>query len=1111
MSRPVFSNPFGAAGGAAPPPSSQPPPQGYAGASYPGAPPPAPATYSAPPPAARPTSVPPPASAVMSPASSPAAPSTPQGSRPPPFGGGSGGGGGAGPGQNAPPSSVLSPSGAAGGTQPYSPSASYGTPPPAAARVAPPPSQEDVARRQNAESAAPSAASRPPPAAAFQPAPAGGGYPGQGHAQPPAGYPQQPPPQQQQQHGQQWQGQQQPPAHGSGYPQQHPHAPSSLPHPNLPPFHPANQRPPPAGQLPPSHPPPQQHGAGYPPQQVSGGYPPQTQPHHPPHQPHQQQQHQQQHQQQRAPSGQPAYGGQYVNANAGRPQGQGHRIDPHAIPSPVATVQAAYEAGAPAQFHTRVNQQPPPPDVPFVTVDEGNAGPRFLRPTTYTLPVSRAVAEQCRLPLGVVVQPLAEPQEGEEPVPVVDMGACGPVRCTRCRAYANPFDVFMDGGRASRCSLCGHINQVPQDYFCPTQPNGMRMDLAHRPELTRGVVDIAATHEYMLRTPSPLGTVFLIDVSAPSLNCGLLHTLVTSIRSILQSLPESSPQRFAIVTYDDTLHFYNIKPGSTQPQMMVVPDLENPFLPVSAESLLVPYHESKAAFDSLLELLPQIFEGNRAPGSAFGSAVNAAGLLLKDTGGKLVAFQHSLPACGSGKLENRLQQQQRLVAGKDGAFFQPQVDFYKMLGETLADAQIGVDVFVFANDYVDVATISDLCKFTGGEMYFFPRFSANQDRVKLHNELHRNVTRTQGYEGIMRVRVGNGLQVQHLVGDMVRKRGFDMEVATISCDKSFVVTMEHDGVLEDTSQGGGESVIQSALLYTSSDGQRRIRLCTLSLQTTPNAAQVFRSADLSAVFTINTRLSVQRLLSNEVAPVRKQLVESCVSTLCMYRKHCSSAGTGSGQLILPESLKLLPVLTLAFMKHPAMRPESPVDERAYWRTKLGSMSMSTLLLSVYPKMVPIHRLPPPVLLKNGLEITPPTARLMSSLLEQQGVYLISTGLRMFLWLGRAADSNVLQQLFGVPSMQELGSKFTFVSPEESELSARVRRLIRSLQSESPIFQQLHIVKQGEASERGALQLFVEDGRDENMAMGENEFYEHVHQLSYVAFLCRVHRKVQAAV
>ena len=35
------------------------------------------------------------------------------------------------------------------------------------------------------------------------------------------------------------------------------------------------------------------------------------------------------------------------------------------------------------------------------------------------------------------------------------MGEIGPVRCKRCKAYMNPFMLFIDGGRRFQCVFCG--------------------------------------------------------------------------------------------------------------------------------------------------------------------------------------------------------------------------------------------------------------------------------------------------------------------------------------------------------------------------------------------------------------------------------------------------------------------------------------------------------------------------------------------------------------------------------------------------------------------------------------------------------------------------------
>lgn len=40
-------------------------------------------------------------------------------------------------------------------------------------------------------------------------------------------------------------------------------------------------------------------------------------------------------------------------------------------------------------------------------------------------------------------------------VQVVDFGEGGPVRCSRCKGYINPFMRFVDQGRKFTCNFCG--------------------------------------------------------------------------------------------------------------------------------------------------------------------------------------------------------------------------------------------------------------------------------------------------------------------------------------------------------------------------------------------------------------------------------------------------------------------------------------------------------------------------------------------------------------------------------------------------------------------------------------------------------------------------------
>ena len=57
-------------------------------------------------------------------------------------------------------------------------------------------------------------------------------------------------------------------------------------------------------------------------------------------------------------------------------------------------------------------------------------------------------------------------------------------------------------------------------------------------------------------------------------------------------------------TFSSTVHYYNLKSNLSQPQMLVVPDLADPFLPVP-DDLLVNLGESRSVVDTLLDSLAQ--------------------------------------------------------------------------------------------------------------------------------------------------------------------------------------------------------------------------------------------------------------------------------------------------------------------------------------------------------------------------------------------------------------------------------------------------------------------------------------------------------------------------
>lgn len=175
---------------------------------------------------------------------------------------------------------------------------------------------------------------------------------------------------------------------------------------------------------------------------------------------------------------------------------------------------------------------------------------------------------QTKIPLALVISPMAETTPQEAPPPVVDLGEIGPVRCVRCKAYMCPFMQFIDGGRRFHCLFCKATTEVPPDYFQHLDHTGMRVDRFERPELMLGAYEFVATKEYCRNNtfPKPPALIFCIDVSYNNIKSGMVHLLCSQIKELLKVLPVDSGinaqrtnMRVGFITYNNTVHFYNIK------------------------------------------------------------------------------------------------------------------------------------------------------------------------------------------------------------------------------------------------------------------------------------------------------------------------------------------------------------------------------------------------------------------------------------------------------------------------------------------------------------------------------------------------------------------------
>jgi len=362
---------------------------------------------------------------------------------------------------------------------------------------------------------------------------------------------------------------------------------------------------------------------------------------------------------------------------------------------------------------------PPPATVSFAAFDQGNSSPKFARLSLTNIPTSGEGLRSTSLPLGLLLQPLAPLQAGELAVPVLDFGDVGPPRCHRCRAYINPFMMFRNGGNKFVCNLCNYANDTPVEYFCATSPQGVRVDRDQRPELTRGTVEFVVPKEYWTKEPVGMRYLFVIDVTQESFNKGFLESFCEGILGAIYGAEEGEEQdesgepkrripagaKVGFVTFDKEVHFYNVSPALEQAQMMIMPDIEDPFVPLS-DGLFVDPYESKAVITSLLTRLPQMFSNIKNPEPALLSTLNSAISALEKTGGKIFCSLAALPTWGPGRLFMR--DDGKHPGGEpDKKLFSTEHPAWRKLAEKMVSIGVGVDFYMAApsGGYLDIATI----------------------------------------------------------------------------------------------------------------------------------------------------------------------------------------------------------------------------------------------------------------------------------------------------------------------------------------------------------------------------------------------------------------------
>jgi protein transport protein SEC24 len=397
-----------------------------------------------------------------------------------------------------------------------------------------------------------------------------------------------------------------------------------------------------------------------------------------------------------------------------------------------------------------------------------------------------------------------------------------------------------------------------------------------------------------------------------------------------------------------------------------------------------------------------------------------------------------------------------------------------------------------------------LPKITGGSLYQYPMFQANKDGIKFCHELLRCLSRETGFEAVMRIRMSKGFKVSAYYGNFLNRSSDLLALPNCDADKAYGIQI----AMEDGVSPGSEAYMQTALLYTTSDGQRRIRVHTIRIPTTAQVADMFASVDEDAMVCLMSKIAADKVVqqsSRGLKDARDLFEQRTVETYRMYRTLFPSNEKTPDRFLYPKTLSHLAVESMALMKNAAFRPgtATSLDCKTNLLIQIGSMGVNQSVSFVYPRLYALHTLGQGAGDRDeasGMVTMPAPIRLSADQIAPEGLYLVEDGTQIIMYVGKLCPPLLLQAVFGINSLDGMdgsGLMLPLLDASSGPMSQKVNNIVNQIRSVSGgVHANVIITKEGEKSNADFLALLIEDRA-------------HTSSLSYADYLCHIHRNSQA--
>jgi hypothetical protein len=356
-----------------------------------------------------------------------------------------------------------------------------------------------------------------------------------------------------------------------------------------------------------------------------------------------------------------------------------------------------------------------------------------------------------------------------------------------------------------------------------------------------------------------------------------------------------------------------------------------------------------------------------------------------------------------------------------------------------------------------------------------------------------------------------GADCVEILGPFNKKLGQAFQLGGCDPDYCYYYNMR----LNENFKNGQKVDIQIVILFDDNFSNRYLRIFNYSFEMTSEVGKIFTNAEVDSVAKAMIYKEISLIYKTDFKNVPQNLENKIINSFKYYRVK-EKSGTASNQLILPVSIRYLPLYVDSFLKTGILsnqnKPEM-LNQMIYIMNKLLREPIYSTTKFLYPKFYRIdniedeqysssksHKIQNIGLINEKYNIIqkPFLLRCSKDVIDFDAAYLIDNGCYIYLFIFNHIEGNFYNDMFGFETYEEAKNNVTGLDEEnQSDINQRLLNIISQLRKEnSGHFQPIRL-------------FFFEEGGIINPILANLLKEDKIDEYSnYPAYLCTLHREIQ---